>query len=332
MTAASELLSGVWLIFRQLESAIGRIPRVWAGATEPSNSPKPVKGRVTLTGAGPGDGELVTIKAVKALQAADVVIFDALVTEDVLAWANPAAELIFVGKRGGCTSWRQSDINRLMTEHARAGKQVVRLKGGDPSVFGRSGEETAYLRQRGIDVEIVPGITAASAMAANLQISLTHRDRAQTVRFVTGHSKDGGLPKELDWRAIADPASTTIFYMGARHAEEIVAKALEHGLGVDTPACVAASVSRADQRYEICTLATLASAVRRFPVSMPILVGLGGVFEAHLVTSPVIERTWCKLAVRGNTSVEWLVGNFQDRCLMSHLECIGREEMDTWRG
>nr|CAD6430394.1 uroporphyrinogen-III C-methyltransferase [Rhizobium sp. Q54] len=182
---------------------------------------RPPAGRVTLIGAGPGDAEYLTLKAMRALQSADVILFDDLVSGDVLELARREAKRMLVGKRGGRESCRQEDINRMMVSLAKTGKHVVRLKSGDPMVFGRAGEEIAVLEENGIPVEVVPGITAASAMAARLRVSLTHRDHAQAVRFVTGHARDGRLPESLDWRGLADARTTTVFYMGGRTASEI---------------------------------------------------------------------------------------------------------------
>jgi len=235
-------------------------------------------GRVTLVGAGPGDAELLTLKAVRALQAADVILFDDLVSDDVLELARREAKRMLVGKRAARESCRQEDINRMMVQFARAGKHVVRLKSGDVSVFGRSGEEIAELRAAGIPVAIVPGITAASAMAAGLGVSLTHRDRAQQVRFVTGHSQRGDLPDQMDWRALADDHATTIFYMGGRMAPRIAAELVAHGLPRETPVAVAAAISRPDETRAVGTLNDLGAIVARIGVDRPILIGVGRVF------------------------------------------------------
>lgn len=235
-------------------------------------------GRVTLVGAGPGDAELLTLKAVRALQAADVILFDDLVSDDILELARREAKRMLVGKRGGRESCRQEDINRTMVQFARAGKHVVRLKSGDVSVFGRSGEEIAELRAEGIPVAIVPGITAASALAAGFGVSLTHRDRAQQVRFVTAHSQKGDLPDEMDWRALADDHATTIFYMGGRMAPRIAERLQAHGLSADTPVAIAAAISRPDEIRAVGRLADLGALVARIGVDRPILIGVGRVF------------------------------------------------------
>jgi uroporphyrin-III C-methyltransferase/precorrin-2 dehydrogenase/sirohydrochlorin ferrochelatase len=238
-------------------------------------------GRVTLVGAGPGDPDLLTLKALKALQAADVILFDDLVSDAVLELARREAKRILVGKRGGRVSCRQEDINDLMVKLAKAGRHVVRLKSGDPTIFGRAGEEIARLDAEGIPVEIVPGITAATAMAATLGVSLTHRDNAKSVRFVTAHSKKGGLPADLDWRAVADGSATTVFYMGGRMAPLLAERLMAEGLPADYPAVVASAVSRAEQRVVPCRLATLAATAAALGLEAPVLIGIGQVFASR---------------------------------------------------
>lgn len=238
-------------------------------------------GRVTLVGAGPGDAELLTLKAVRALQAADVILFDDLVSDDVLELARREAKRMLVGKRGGRDSCRQEDINDMMVSLAKAGKHVVRLKGGDPMIFGRAGEEIARLEAEGIPVSVVPGITSALAMASSLGVSLTHRDCAQSVRFITGHSRKGELPGDIDWNAIADPRTTTIFYMGGRTANEIAATLMHHGLAATIPVLVAKAVSRPGERTWIGMLSELGETVREIGHDEPVLIGVGSVFAAQ---------------------------------------------------
>lgn len=235
-------------------------------------------GRVTFVGAGPGDAELLTLKAVRALQAADVILFDDLVSDDVLELARREARRILVGKRAGRPSCKQDEINALMVKLARAGRHVVRLKSGDPMIFGRAGEEIAELESAGIAYDVVPGITAGLALAAALGVSLTHRDMAKSVRFVTGHSKSGGLPKDVDWRAVADLSATTVFYMGARTAGLISERLIAEGLPPQTPACIAANVGRPGMRTARTSLGDLAAATADFDRSAPILIGVGSVF------------------------------------------------------
>ena len=238
-------------------------------------------GRVTLVGAGPGEAELLTLKAVRALQAADVILFDDLVSDEILELARREARRMLVGKRAARDSCRQEDINAMMVSFAKAGKHVVRLKSGDVSVFGRAGEELDELARENIPVAIVPGITAASALAASFGVSLTHRDRAQQLRFVTGHSKKGGLPEDLDWHALADDHATTVFYMGGRMAGRIAERLIHHGLPATTPVAVAANLSRDDETRAAGTLADLGAIVARIGVDRPILIGVGRVFTEH---------------------------------------------------
>lgn len=236
------------------------------------------RGRVTLVGAGPGDPELLTLKALRALQTCDVILFDDLVSAEILDLARRQAKRMLVGKRGGRTSCRQEDINATMVRLAMAGKHVVRLKAGDVSVFGRAGEEIAELDRHGIPVAIVPGITAASALAASFGLSLTHRDHAQELRLVTGHSRNGALPDDLAWSALASPRATTIFYMGGRTAAQIAERLLAEGAPATLPVAVAANLSRPDETRDIGTLASLPAIVARIGVDRPILIGVGTVF------------------------------------------------------
>lgn len=240
-------------------------------------------GRVTLVGAGPGDAELLTLKAVRALQAADVILYDDLVSDEVLELARREAKRMLVGKRGGRESCRQDDINALMVKLATQGRRVVRLKSGDPMIFGRAGEEIQQLERAGIPFEVVPGITAASAMAAALGVSLTHRDCAQSVRFVTGHSRAGGLPEGLDWRGLADPDTTLVIYMGGRTAKSLAARLMNEGLAGDTPVVAVASLSREGEARWQGTLATLATAELLQDASGPLLIGVGAVFATRAI-------------------------------------------------
>jgi uroporphyrin-III C-methyltransferase/precorrin-2 dehydrogenase/sirohydrochlorin ferrochelatase len=234
-------------------------------------------GRVTLVGAGPGDPDLLTVKAVRALQAADVILFDDLVSDGVLELARREARRMLVGKRGGRASCSQDDINAMALKLARQGKTVVRLKSGDPMVFGRAGEEIEALRAEGIVVEVIPGITAASALASSLGASLTHRDHAHSVRFVTGHGRDGEMP-DLDWRGLADPETTLAVYMGGRTASEFARRLLAEGRADATPVVLAQSVSRPEQAVRHTTLASLATEISSRSDG-PVLVGIGEAFR-----------------------------------------------------
>lgn len=244
---------------------------------------QPRVGCVTLVGAGPGNAELLTLKAVRALQAADVILYDDLVSDEVLELARREAKRLLVGKRGGRESCRQEDINALMVKLARQGHRVVRLKSGDPMIFGRAGEEMTQLEQAGIPFEIVPGITAASAMAAALGVSLTHRDHAHSVRFVTGHSRAGGLPETLDWRGLADPDTTLVIYMGGRTAEALAARLMAEGANAHTPAVAIANLSRVGEARWHGTLATLREADILQNTTGPVLIGVGIAFTRAAV-------------------------------------------------
>ncbi|RDJ10338.1 siroheme synthase CysG [Rhizobium grahamii] len=239
------------------------------------------RGRVTLVGAGPGDAELLTLKAVRALQAADVILFDDLVSSEVLELARREAKRMLVGKRGGRTSCRQEDINAMMVKLAKAGKRVVRLKSGDPMIFGRAGEEIAHLDRENIPVDVIPGITAASAMASRLGISLTHRDHAQSVRFITGHSRHGSLPTDVNWKTVADSHTTTVFYMGGRTAPLIADRLIDEGLSSETPVIIISDVSRTTERAWNGTLATIADGIAQIGYDNPVLIAIGSTLAAR---------------------------------------------------
>lgn len=232
-------------------------------------------GKVTIVGAGPGAADYLTLKAVRALQCAEIILFDDLVSDEVLDFARREAKRMTVGKRGGRASCRQGDINALMLKLAKEGKHVVRLKSGDPMIFGRAGEEISALEAAGVDVEVVPGITAALAAASRLKVSLTHRDHAQGLKFITGHARDGALP-DIDWRAAADPSVTLMVYMGARLAGDLAARLIGEGLPAATPAAVAIAVGRRAERFERLALGDLLT--RSLRPDEPVLIGIGSVF------------------------------------------------------
>jgi uroporphyrin-III C-methyltransferase / precorrin-2 dehydrogenase / sirohydrochlorin ferrochelatase len=238
-------------------------------------------GHVTLVGAGPGDAELLTLKAVRAMQAADVILFDDLVSVDVLELGRREARRIRVGKRGQRESCAQDDINDLMIGLAREGNRIVRLKSGDPMIFGRAGEEIDALQAAGVTVDVVPGVSAAMAAAARLGISLTHRDHARSLRFVTGHARTGELPVDLDWRGLADPATTLVVYMGGRTAGAIAARLLTEGASPGQPALVMSAISTPDERIWRGPLTRLADGVATMPEGAPCLIGVGRVFASR---------------------------------------------------
>ncbi len=210
--------------------------------------------RVTLIGAGPGDPELLTLKAARALSVADVVLVDELVNRGCLAHVRTGARVIEVGKRGGCKSTPQAFIEKLLILYAKEGKNVVRLKGGDPFIFGRGGEEVEALRAQGIEVEVVPGITAGIAVPASLGIPVTHREFARGVTFVTGHSKDGTEP---DWQALVRSRTTLVIYMGLKGLERILSSLRAAGMNPSMPACIIENGTLHNQKQRLATLGTL---------------------------------------------------------------------------
>ena len=232
-------------------------------------------GKVYLIGAGPGDPELLTLKAARLLRAADVVLVDDLVDRRVLAHARRGARVIEVGKRGGCrinsrASTPQAFIEKLMVRYARRGATVIRLKGGDPFVFGRGGEEWAALIRAGIPVEAVSGITAGIAAPAALGIPVTHRDVARGVTFLTGHARDGA---ESDWRALRASGTTLVIYMGTKRAATLVTGMLQAGFPANTPACVVRDGTLESQAQEVTTLAALPAAAARLGSPAILIVG-----------------------------------------------------------
>jgi uroporphyrin-III C-methyltransferase/precorrin-2 dehydrogenase/sirohydrochlorin ferrochelatase len=242
-------------------------------------------GSVILVGAGPGDPELLTLRAVRALQSADVILFDALVSAEILDFARREAKKMLVGKTGHKASCRQDDINALMISLAKAGRRVVRLKGGDPMLFGRAGEEIAACRAAGIAVEVVPGITTAQGAASRLAVSLTRRGQARRVQYITGHGHDGKLPDDIDRKSLADPAVTTVVYMANKTLSELVAAAVEAGLDPATPAVAIERATRADERAVAATIADLPGRLAAAPPLGPLLVLIGRVFAECLETA-----------------------------------------------
>jgi uroporphyrin-III C-methyltransferase / precorrin-2 dehydrogenase / sirohydrochlorin ferrochelatase len=233
------------------------------------------RGTVTLVGAGPGDPELLTLRAVRALQSADVILIDDLVAPEILDFARREAKKMLVGKTASGPSCKQEEINSLMISLARAGKRVVRLKGGDPMIFGRAGEEIAACRAEGIPVEVVPGVTAAQGAASRLAVSLTHRREARRLQYVTGHAEDGQLPADFDWRSLADPTATTVVYMPIRTIAEFAQKAIEHGLDPATPAIAVARATRPDEAVIEAAIADLPARIADAALGGPLVVMIG---------------------------------------------------------
>ncbi|WP_342129102.1 uroporphyrinogen-III C-methyltransferase [Hydrogenophaga sp. OTU3427] len=251
---------------------------------------------VTLVGAGPGDPELLTLKAVKAIQQATVLLVDDLVNVAVLEHASPSARIVHVGKRGGCKSTPQAFIEKLMVMAALEGENVVRLKGGDPFIFGRGGEEVESLQAAGIQVKVVNGITAGLAAVTSLNVPLTHRDHAHGVVFVTGHAKPGD--DGTDWPALAASAHqaklTLVIYMGVSGVEQI-ADGLLAGLPAHTPVAIVQHASLPQQREAFCTLAELARTVREQGMGSPAVMVVGDVtagvaqLSRHATDTPPAE-------------------------------------------
>ena len=231
-------------------------------------------GFVSFVGSGPGDPELLTLKAVVRLQAADAVLFDDL-SSAVLGHARAGAELVAVGKRAGRPSPSQAHVSQLLVDYAQTGIRVVRLKSGDPGMFGRLEEEVVALRAAGIAFEIIPGISAASAAAAAAQIPLTRRLSARRVQFVTGHDVTGDLPEQRNMAALADPDATTVVFMPKRTFPALVRSLVEHGLSPETPALIAENVGHPDQSLVRSTLADLAARLEAGFSNRPALILYG---------------------------------------------------------
>lgn len=259
------------------------------------------KGTVYLVGSGPGNPELLTLRAWKLLQVADVVLYDHLVSSEVMAMVRTGARCIYVGKERAKHTLPQGEINHLMGRLAREGYSVVRLKGGDPFVFGRGGEEIETLAAQGVPFEVVPGVTAATGVAAYAGIPLTHRDYAHACVFVTGHLKDGTM--NLDWAALARPQQTLVVYMGLLGLPVLCQQLIVHGLAASTPAAVVQHGTRNDQRVVCGTLADLPLAAMKGGLKPPTLIIVGEVvrlraqlnwFEPErAAVNPVISSVAC---------------------------------------
>jgi uroporphyrin-III C-methyltransferase len=248
-------------------------------------------GQCTLVGAGPGDPELLTLKALKAIQAATVLMVDDLVSDEIVAYAAPTARVVYVGKRGGCKSTPQAFIEKLMIMAANEGENVVRLKGGDPFIFGRGGEEVEHLRAAGIRVTVVNGITSGLAAVTSLGVPLTHREHAHGVVFVTGHAKPGD--EGTDWKALAATAHsarlTLVIYMGVSGAQRIQGELLS-GLPAHTPVAVIQSASLASQRHAVTTLDDLHAMVVREQLASPSVIVVGDVLQGLLALQQTLQQ------------------------------------------
>ena len=244
------------------------------------------QGSCTLVGAGPGDPELLTLKALKCIQAATVLLVDDLVSDQVVALASATARVVHVGKRGGCKSTPQAFIEKLILMAVREGETVVRLKGGDPFIFGRGGEELGHLQAAGISVQVVNGITAGLAAVTSLGVALTHREHAHGVVFVTGHAKAGD--PGTDWRALATSAHlaklTLVIYMGVSSARRIQSE-LMHGLPESTPVAIIQNASLPTQRQATCTLSELHATIGREQLDSPSVIVVGNVIQGVMAFS-----------------------------------------------
>ena len=248
---------------------------------------KPNTGTVFLIGAGPGDPELLTLKAVKAIQVCDVLLVDDLVDRAVLEHAKPNARVINVGKRGGCKSTPQPFIERMMIRFARAGAVVGRVKGGDPFLFGRGGEEMLALRDAGINVTVVPGVTAGSAAPGALHIPITHRDFSRGVTFITGHTQGDEQP---DWHALAATGTTLVIYMGISNLAQITQQLLLHGMSAAMPAAVIQHGTLPQQRQLLAPLGQLAQLVAAAGIGSPAIVVIGEVVRLADVAGHILQR------------------------------------------
>jgi len=233
---------------------------------------------VYLVGAGPGDPDLLTIKALRLIQQADVIVYDRLVSDPIRAMIPSSTEQVFAGKAARDHYMPQEEISALLVKLAREGHSVVRLKGGDPFVFGRGGEEAVHLAQNGIPFEVVPGITSSAGCAAYAGIPLTHRDYAHGVRFVTGHTQNGDEP-ELNWASLADPDTTLVVYMGVTNARIIADRLIEAGLNADTPAAAINMGTRPEQKVIRTTLSALPENIQTAGLSGATLLVIGGVVQ-----------------------------------------------------
>ncbi len=249
-----------------------------------SQPPSHPAAHVTLVGAGPGDPELLTLKAVKAIAAATVLLVDDLVSDAITEHAAPNARIVYVGKRGGCQSTPQAFIEKLMVQEALAGGTVVRLKGGDPFIFGRGGEEVEHLQAQGIGVTVINGITAGLAGVTSLGVPLTHRAHAHGVVFITGHAKQDAADR-VDWVALGQTATqaklTLVIYMGVTGAEQLQ-HALLHGMRANTPVAVIHQVSLPQQRHVVCELQHLHATLQREALASPSVIVVGDVFKGLL--------------------------------------------------
>jgi len=285
-------------------------------------------GHVTLVGAGPGDPELLTLKALKAIQQATVLLVDDLVNDAIVTFAQPGARVVHVGKRGGCKSTPQSFIERLMITAAQEGEKVVRLKGGDPFIFGRGGEEVEHLQAAGIRVSVVNGITAGLAAVTSLNVPLTHREHAHGVVFVTGHAKPGDTG--TDWPALARASQqaklTLVIYMGVTGASEIEAGLLQ-GLGAETPVAIIQNATLPSQRHAVCTLQTLQTTIRQEHLASPSVIVVGDVVLGIQTVSVGATTPW-NATRAGQQAPEFAVVTAALSGLRTEIDGLPRKAVD----
>ena len=248
-------------------------------AVDKGEQATPEFGEVYLVGAGPGDPDLLTFRALRLLQQAEVIIYDRLVSEEILDLARRDADLVYVGKERNKHTLPQEGINQMLVRIAKKGKRVLRLKGGDPFIFGRGGEEIETLMEEGIPFQVVPGITAATGAAAYSGIPLTHRDYAQSALFVTGHLKDGSM--NLNWKALVQPNQTVVVYMGLLGLKHLCEKLIEHGMRPDMPIALVQQATTANQRVFIADLQTMPEKVEKEDIKPPTLIIVGEVVKLH---------------------------------------------------
>tara|TARA_Y100001936_G_scaffold253870_1_gene321863 strand:+ start:94208 stop:95059 length:852 start_codon:yes stop_codon:yes gene_type:complete len=246
-------------------------------------------GSVWLVGAGPGDPGLLTLRAYRSLHQADIVIYDALVSKNILQLVPAGVVLEYAGKRGGKPSFKQRDIIQRLIECSKSGKRVLRLKGGDPFMFGRGGEEALALAAENIPFRLVPGITASVGGLAASGIPVTHRTTGHGVTFLTGHGAGGNIPDSLDWKAIAAGAPTLIFYMALAHLENVAKKLIENGLSASTPSAIVANGTLANQQVIEAPLGKLAKVAIKEKIEPPAILVIGNVVELRKVLDPDVS-------------------------------------------
>jgi uroporphyrin-III C-methyltransferase / precorrin-2 dehydrogenase / sirohydrochlorin ferrochelatase len=247
-----------------------------------TTNPPPRRGGVILVGAGPGDPELLTVKAVRALQSADVILADDLVSSEIVEFARREARTMLVGKTGHAPSCKQDDVSALMVKLAKSGKTVVRLKGGDPMIFARAGEEIAACRAVGIPVEVIPGISAAQGAASSIGVALTERETARRIQFVTGHGADGKLPADFDFASVGDGGTTTALFMPVKTLGVLAATAMAHGIDPFMPAIAVSRASRTDEKIIAGTIGDIAFRLNAANVPGPVIVLVGRVLLGYV--------------------------------------------------